>query len=222
VNARSAPSAGDLKPAGAVLPLTEHPLRTALLELMGRIGSVTANEAGRRLGRSSGLCSFHLRQLGRAGLIEEVPQCGGVSRPWRLRAVADRPTPASATASVTATVPDSVGEQPDNPFSSLNRGLENESYQRWLTEREQAPELWRRDDAFSTVLYLTPEEIDLLGGELRRLLDPYRIRESLPSTRPADAAPVAVVNRIFPILPSEPEPEPTDDDGDCDCDCDGR
>ena len=216
MNAGSADAAQDLErgsgPAELLLPLAEHPLRTALLELLGRIGSVTANEAGRRLGRSSGLCSFHLRQLGRAGLIEEVPQSGGVARPWRLRAGADRPVPVeSATTGVDA----DNAEVParDEPLSSLNRGLENESYQRWLAEREQAPELWRRDDAFSAVLYLTPEEIDLLAQELRRLLHPYRIRESLASARPPDAAPVAVVNRIFPILPPSPNQSLKPDQG---------
>ncbi|NYI89714.1 hypothetical protein HNR02_003037 [Amycolatopsis endophytica] len=46
---------------------------------------MTANEASRRLGHSSGLCSFHLRQLARLGLIEEAPRGRGRVKPWRLR-----------------------------------------------------------------------------------------------------------------------------------------
>ncbi|MEU8540265.1 helix-turn-helix domain-containing protein [Streptomyces sp. NPDC048717] len=176
----------------SAVPLLNHPVRAALIELLGQVESLTANEAGRRLGHSSGLCSFHLRQLGRAGLIEEVPQSGGRARPWRLRGGAART--------------DEGAEQTESPetFSCFTRGLEDESFRRWLAERDQAPEQWRRDDAFSSVLYLTPDEIAALGEKVRRLLAPYQAREWLPSTRPAEAAPVAVISRIFPILPSTP------------------
>ncbi|QMU73581.1 winged helix-turn-helix transcriptional regulator [Streptacidiphilus sp. P02-A3a] len=187
---------------------------------MHRIGPVTANEAGRRLGRSSGLCSFHLRQLGRVGLIEEAPRSSGRARPWRLAAgggdwaAADAAGWAGREDAADPTDPTDAGDPGDavgEGLSALNRGLENESYQRWLAERERAPEPWRRDDAFSAVLYLGPEEIDLLAEELRRLLAPYRIRESSPSARPPDAGPVAVVSRIFPILPPG---RPSDPPGD--------
>lgn len=215
MNSESVDQATQLERSDAVLPLADHPLRTALVELMYRIGPVTANEAGRRLGRSSGLCSFHLRQLGRAGLIEEVPRSGGRARPWRLCAGAASRAAASAAGrsaeegAATGAAADAV----EDSLHSLNRGLENESYQHWLAEREQAPEPWRRDDAFSTVLYLAPEEIDLLAEELRRVLAPYRLRETLPSARPPDAAPVAVVSRIFPILPPRQPSDPPAADG---------
>ncbi|GAA3816743.1 MULTISPECIES: winged helix-turn-helix domain-containing protein [Amycolatopsis] len=65
--------------------LPDHPVRVALLDLLAELGTVTANEAARRLGYSSGLCSFHLRQLARAGLIEEAPRGRGRIKPWRLR-----------------------------------------------------------------------------------------------------------------------------------------
>jgi predicted ArsR family transcriptional regulator len=65
--------------------LPEHPIRVALLDLLAELGTVTANEASRRLGHSSGLCSFHLRQLARLGLIEEAPRGRGRIKPWRLR-----------------------------------------------------------------------------------------------------------------------------------------
>ncbi|MEV0095206.1 helix-turn-helix domain-containing protein [Streptomyces sp. NPDC050738] len=65
--------------------LPDHPLRIALLDLLAEVGTVTSSEAAQRLGESSGLCSFHLRQLARHGLIEEAPHTGGRARPWRLR-----------------------------------------------------------------------------------------------------------------------------------------
>ena len=41
----------------------------------------------------------------------------------------------------------------------MARGLEDESYRRWLEHRVAAPGRWRRDEAFSQVLYLTPDEM---------------------------------------------------------------
>ncbi|MGY0017968.1 helix-turn-helix domain-containing protein [Streptomyces sp. YJ-C3] len=69
----------------AARPLPDHPVRVALLDLLAELGTVTSSQAATRLGYSSGLCSFHLRQLARHGLIEEASHSGGRVRPWRLR-----------------------------------------------------------------------------------------------------------------------------------------
>ncbi|MGX4733565.1 winged helix-turn-helix domain-containing protein [Kitasatospora griseola] len=80
-------------PPGVRRPLPDHPVRIALLDLLAEAGTVTSTGAAARLGLSSGLCSFHLRQLARYGLVEEVPQ-GGRARPWRLRwETEDTPAP---------------------------------------------------------------------------------------------------------------------------------
>ncbi|MBO1418977.1 helix-turn-helix domain-containing protein, partial [Streptomyces sp. FH025] len=102
--------------------LPEHAVRTALLELLAERGTVTSTEAAARLGYSSGLCSFHLRQLARYGLIEEAPATDGRARPWRL----PQPQPQETT----------------HEFDELARGLEDESYQRWLARRSEAPAEW--------------------------------------------------------------------------------
>ncbi|MFJ9417690.1 ArsR/SmtB family transcription factor [Streptomyces sp. NPDC101227] len=168
--------------------LREHEVRTALLELLAEVGAVTATEAAARLGYSSGLCSFHLRQLARHGHIEEAPHSGGRARPWRLRR--------SASAS-----------DPSEDFGDLARGLEDESWQHWLGQREQAPAEWRRDEAFSAVAYLTPEEMSRMAAVIRRALAPYQDRDQRPLARPEGARPVALITRLFPLLP-----HPTDDD----------
>ncbi|MFE4974392.1 helix-turn-helix domain-containing protein [Kitasatospora sp. NPDC056651] len=161
-------------------PLPEHAVRTALLELLAEHGTVTSTAAAARLGLSSGLCSFHLRQLARYGLIEEAPATDGRARPWRLPKPQE-PSPASE-------------------FDELARGLEDESHQRWLARRADAPPEWQQDEAFSTVVYLTPAELAAVGGEVRRLLARYRDREGDPAARPAGARPVAAVARLFPLL----------------------
>ena len=68
-------------PADIVLA---HPVRAELLDLVRERGTLTSTEAARRLGHSSGLCSFHLRQLARYGYLEEADHGRGRVRPWRL------------------------------------------------------------------------------------------------------------------------------------------
>lgn len=164
--------------------LPDHPVRVALLDLLAEVGTVTSTQAAARLGRSSGLCSFHLRQLARHGLIEEAPHDGGRARPWQLRW-----TPAEG----------SDVEAPEE-FAALARGLEDESYQHWLAHREQAPSEWQRDESFSAVVHLTPAEMAELGASIRRLLAGYRDREEEPSARPTGTVAVAAVTRLFPLL----------------------
>ena len=175
-----------------------HPVREALLELIGRDGVVTATAASRELGGSTGLYSFHLRQLARFGIIEEAPAAGGRVRPWRLARPGAAPPP------------DQPGSRPvsDSELSEVARGLEDESYRRWLDQRDTAPAAWRRDQAFSQVLYLTPDEMAGMAEVIRALLAQYRHREVRPAARPPEAAPVAVVARLFPLLEPGDAPRP--------------
>jgi predicted ArsR family transcriptional regulator len=170
--------------------LEAHPVRAALLELIRREGVVTATDAARELGGSTGLYSFHLRQLARYGVIEEAPAPRGRVRPWRLAepgAVRSPERPGSGPVS-------------DAELSAVARGLEDESYRRWLEYRDAAPGRGRHDEAFSQVVYLTPDEMAGMAEVVRALIGQYRHREDRPAARPADAAPVAVVARLFPLL----------------------
>ncbi|MEE1782541.1 helix-turn-helix domain-containing protein [Streptomyces sp. SP17BM10] len=170
-------------PATGALP--EHAVRTALLELLAGRGTVTSTEAAGLLGYSSGLCSFHLRQLARYGLVEEAPATDGRARPWRL----PREKPQHGDA--------------EEEFGELARGLEDESYRRWLAHRGEAPAEWQHDDAFSAVVYLTPAELTAVGEAVRQVLARFRGREHDPAARPAGARPVAAVARLFPLLPDD-------------------
>ncbi|GGS26766.1 transcriptional regulator [Streptomyces aureoverticillatus] len=183
-------------------PLPDHPLRVALLDLLAEVGTLTSTQAAARLGHSSGLCSFHLRQLARHGLIEEVPRKGGRARPWRLRwESSDQPEQTDQA------VPDG--------FDALARGLEDESHQHWLSHRDQAPAAWRHDESFSAVVHLTPAEMAELGASIRRLLAAYHERDQHPEARPEGTLPVAAIARLFPLLPENPaQPPPVEPRGD--------
>ena len=128
--------------------LPDHPVRVALLDLLAEVDTVTANEASRRLGYSSGLCSFHLRQLAKSGLIEEAPRGRGRIKPWRLR------------------------RESGNADSSRPA-----------------------DDAFSTVLHLTPDELTELTTAVRELITQYREQ----SSGRAESRPVEVSVRALPV-----------------------
>jgi hypothetical protein len=159
-----------------------HPIRTELLGLLRERATVTATEAARELGLSSGLCSFHLRQLARYGYVEEADATDGRARPWRL------PRPQGA---------------PD--LGRLARELEDEGYQRWLQHKHTAPEGWTADDAFSSVVFLEPHEISEIGAQIRALLARYSARAPSPTTRP-----VAAVARLFPLLPVKEKTWPSE------------
>jgi hypothetical protein len=185
-----------------------HPLRVALLGLLAQRATLTSTEAARALGESSGACSFHLRQLARYGHVEEVPGARGRARPWRLATAAGPAGEGPAAGG-------SAGGGDD--FGALARELENEGYRRWLAHREAAPPGWR-DEAFSTVLHLTPEELTEVAAAIRGVIAAYAARAgpgagTRPGTGPgrardgaAGVLPVAVVARMFPLLPADADP----------------
>jgi Helix-turn-helix domain len=179
-----------------------HPLRVALLGLLAHRATLTSTEAARELGESSGACSFHLRQLARYGHVEEVPGARGRARPWRLVAAAE---PAGSAGSRSAESTPTGGDE----FGALARELENEGYRRWLSHREAAPPGWP-DAAFSTVLHLTPEELTEVAAAIRQVIAAYAGRPGPRPGRPGAGAaavlPVAVVARMFPLLPADADP----------------
>ncbi|MEC3916319.1 ArsR/SmtB family transcription factor [Nocardia sp. CDC160] len=67
----------------AALRLLAHPLRRRIEEQL-RGGPVTATSLAAALGESSGLTSYHLRQMAKYGFVEEVPELStGKERWWR-------------------------------------------------------------------------------------------------------------------------------------------
>src|SRR5262249_7352549 len=137
----------------------------------------------RQLGHSSGLCSFHLRQLARYGYLEEADHDRGRVRPWRLAEAGAESEPPG-----------------DDGFGVLARDLEDEGYRRWLAGQSGAPPQWRRDEAFSMVLHLTATELAEAAGEIRAVLDRYRRGAGRER---AGTRPVAAVARLFPLLPAD-------------------
>jgi DNA-binding transcriptional ArsR family regulator len=171
-----------------------HPLRMSLLEALGREGPLTATEAGELLGESPANMSFHLRTLAKYGYVEEAPGGTGRQRPWRRVAVGHELELDSdeAAASIAA--------------QTLSRHIAARALERraeWEATRTSFPQEWRDASfAFDSLLYLTADELEAVGGELLALLDRYAERGPDRSKRPAGAYPVALVAHGHPLPPS--------------------
>lgn len=90
---------------GAVLAALAHPLRLALLYQLNALGSRTASQCAQALGETPANCSYHLRQLAKAGLVVRDEAGNGRERPWRsvytgldLSPAVDDPDPEVVTA----------------------------------------------------------------------------------------------------------------------------
>src|ERR1700735_2530063 len=156
-----------------------HPVRIALLEVLGVEGPMTATELGERIGESPTTCSFHRRQLAKYGFVEEAGGGKGRSRPWRLTA--------------TGMQFSSVHADPETEMAAVAlvrmlRDRQFARYQNWLETSQNFPREWR-DAAGSSesIIYLTPTELDELSEEVLALVLP-RFRERLtdPARRPPD------------------------------------
>ncbi|MBZ4320437.1 ArsR/SmtB family transcription factor [Streptomyces huiliensis] len=180
-------AAAESRPGRAPRSLPEHPVRIALLDLLAETGTLTSTEAAARLGHSSGLCSFHLRQLARHGLIEEVPDQGGRARPWRLR----------------WGTPEQPGRAEPVECAALADEPADEGRPRRPASRGQAPDAWRQDLSVGAVLRLTPAEASELAASIRELIARYRDRGHGPAAGSGEAVVVAAVAQLFPLLPAE-------------------
>ena len=178
-----------------------HPVRMKLILALRTRGPLTATQAGRLLGESSGTCSFHLRQLAKYGLVEETGGGTGREKPWR--------------ATTTSTAWD---DTPDEPEAAAAAGLLAEalaeSYlgqlMRWLQARPDEPAQWQRA-AFlgDRVLWLTPDELATVGKDLLTVTDRYFDRMVRPELRPPGSRPVTYLHLGFPnvTLPEESVPQ---------------
>ncbi len=179
----------ELRDPGALRAIA-HPMRIRLVGLLRREGPLTATEAGRRLGESSGSTSYHLRQLARFGLVEEAHGGRGRERPWCATApftswpnAADTPELAEAS----------------EVFERFVLGRYVERLEQWLARRATESPEWQEAAAFGdSLLYLTVDELSELRDALQGLAERYVERVSRPERRPAGARPVVLLEVAFP------------------------
>ena len=168
-----------------------HPVRMALLELLGVVGTVTATQASQVLGESPANCAFHLRTLGKYGFVIEAGGGRGRERPWT-----------AAQRSLTI----SPRDLKDPQAAVAADALSHVWFDRWIDRARRAfagaePDpAWEEAKQWSrSARFLTPEEAVQVTLEVRQILDRYRDRDRDPSQRPAGALPVECSYFTFPI-----------------------
>jgi len=192
------------EPEAANLPLPEprrltdpramravaHPVRIALLEVLGTEGPLTATQAGEHIGESPTTCSFHLRQLAKYGFIEEVEGVAGRRRPWRLihtgltfSDVSDDPETRLAATALTRVLHDFY-------LDRLKEGL--------ALRRDTSTEWQKATGADEFLLYVTVDELQALNEQMLALVTPFVERIGNPKARPRGSLPIEVVFFAYP------------------------
>jgi DNA-binding transcriptional ArsR family regulator len=167
-----------------------HPTRLALVGLLRREGPKTATQAAAAIGESVASCSFHLRQLAKYGLIEEVEGRHGRAKPWR------------ATALFTTWPGEDAGPETLAAAAALDQVIIDRYHARtreWLARRDRDTPAWRRAAGFSDyLLHLTAPELRRLTDAIEELASAYLPRLQDPSLRPKGSRPVALIHIAHP------------------------
>ncbi|MFG3394894.1 ArsR/SmtB family transcription factor [Streptomyces parvus] len=171
-----------------------HPVRVQVVGLLRKHGPSTATRLAERLGVNSGTASYHLRQLGAAGFVEEDTERGNARERW-WRSV-HRTTWFNA--------PELAEREPEAAlaYQQSVASLYALRAQQTLNELQTMPRVWRdRFDLSDWVLRLTPEETAALYQELGDVIGRYR-RDTPENaaTAPAGAERVGLITHILPEL----------------------
>lgn len=182
----------------AVLRALAHPARLRMLSVLQSRDGATATQCAQVVGLSPSACSWHLRQLAAAGLV----QAGGggtdgrekrwtASLPsWQVSLEdieADPVEAGSLDLAVTHALLQSADETVEAYTISAASGLE--------------PPSWREASLVSNMmLRLSADELTELTERLRELLRPYTLR-SRPEAGPDDRTVLAAL-RLVPATPN--------------------
>jgi predicted ArsR family transcriptional regulator len=168
-----------------------HPVRMALLELLGVTGTITATQASEVLGESPANCAFHLRTLAKYGYVEEAGGGPGRQRPWRLT---------HRSLSIES-------RRDDEPQTRMAAEALAAAYlERWLDRIRRAfsardwNEEWDRAASVSnSTRFLTITEAAEVAAQIRNVLDSYRDRTEDATLRPEGARPVDFAVFSYPL-----------------------
>ena len=153
-----------------------HPVRIALLELLGREGPLTATQAGEQLGESPANTSFHLRTLAKYGFVEEAPGGTGRQRPWQR---------ISQIHAFDLDIDDTQAAVAANALSNFFIDRNRDRRRAWNETYTSFPKPWRDASfAFDSLTYMTTA-----GARRGRRADHRPARAVLrPRRRPLQAA----------------------------------
>jgi len=203
----------DVVTEAASLQGLAHPLRLRMLGLLRLRGPSTATRLATDLAISSGLSSYHLRQLCAAGFIvdaegsdlADVERGGARERWWKAAR--------RSTYVVSPPVGDDAAVAATTGYLGAVLQANLRTAQRWLGVQSTWPQAWQQLGNFSDLpLVLTPRETRQLQLEVASLLARYRRHD--PDAPPvAGAVTVVVQYQIFPAPDQSPPAGATPDGG---------
>ncbi|MFG2227370.1 ArsR/SmtB family transcription factor [Streptomyces sp. NPDC048644] len=171
-----------------------HPVRVQLVGLLRKHGPSTATRLAERLGVNSGTASYHLRQLGAAGFVEEDAERGNARERWWR----------SVHQSTWLNDPDLAEREPEATMAYLQSVAATYTLrtQRALNELQTMPRTWRDTfDMSDWPLRLTPAEAAALQEELRAVITRYRRDTPQGAAEaPEGAERVSVITHVLPEL----------------------
>ncbi|WP_067142299.1 ArsR/SmtB family transcription factor [Microtetraspora malaysiensis] len=148
------------------LKLLAHPMRQRI-ERQLRDGPANSAALARALGESTGLTSYHLRQMAKHGFIEEVPELSKGRERWWRQVPADRRIPPYSRQTPEMRV--AVEE-----MNRLDFAEELEQFTRFQLERDDLGE-WADALAWSrSAMRLTVDELKEFLEEYVKLLYRYK------------------------------------------------
>ncbi|MFC6084487.1 helix-turn-helix domain-containing protein [Sphaerisporangium aureirubrum] len=181
-----------------------HPTRLRLYELLDEHGPSTATRLAERLRENTGVTSYHLRELAKHGMIEQVPGLGkGKEKYWRVTpggfSFGPPPDDGADTVSAVETLMDHLVRQ---------RGAE---LARWRAEEATLAPGWAEASGLTRrSLRLTLEEVEEMSRQVHEVLAVYRElsdRRGGESPVTPDPAMARVVVH-FDVLPARPGEAP--------------
>ncbi|MER6630392.1 helix-turn-helix domain-containing protein [Streptomyces sp. NPDC000987] len=171
-----------------------HPVRVQLVGLLRKYGPSTATRLAERLSVNSGTASYHLRQLGAAGFVEEDTERGNARERW-WRSV--HRTTWFNDAELAEREPEAA-----LAYQQSIAAIYTLRAQQTLNGLRTMPRAWRDTfDMSDWSLRLTPEEAAALYRELTEVIARYR--RDAPETAasaPEGTERVVVITQILPEL----------------------
>jgi len=145
------------------------PARLALLNHLLAAGPCTASECAPVVGETASNCSWHLRALEKAGLVERAPRTpdgDGRTRPWQAAAVGfvfSDPADDGPGAAVARTA-----------LAGMSAAYADDLYRRYLAHQDDLPDTWTHAAGdYGYALRVTTDELEALLGRIDALIRPY-------------------------------------------------
>lgn len=169
-----------------------HPVRVQLVWLLRKYGPSTATRLAERMGLTSGATSYHLRQLGTAGFVEEDAERGNARERWWR----------SVHRGTWLTDMDLVDQEPDATLTYLRSvaAMHALQAQQTLNGFPTLPRAWRDlVDLSDWSLRLTPGEAENLLEDMSAVIARYqRDRPEEATTAPEGAEHVTLIINLLP------------------------